>query len=642
MRDLIPLLPVLPLAGFVVLALVGRRLPDRAAAWVGAGAAGACAALSVVLAGAFLASAPPDGAWTQVLWRWITTGNVAPTLALRLDSLSLLMSVVVAVVGFLILLYSVDFMSGEEGYARFFCYMDLFLGSMLILVLADGLPLLFVGWEGVGLCSYLLIGFWYRDPENGRAARKAFLVTRVGDAAFLLGLAILWTHLGTLRIADLMARAGEQWAAGGLLPTAAAALLLAGALGKSAQLPLQTWLPDAMAGPTPVSALIHAATMVTAGVYLLARMHALFALAPSVQLAVAIIGALTLLCGGTSALAQSDIKRVLAYSTISQIGYMFLALGVGAYTAAMFHFLTHALFKSLLFLAAGVVVIGLGHERDMHKMGGLRRRFPAAFWCFLAGAGSLAALPLVTAGFYSKDMILYAAWQSPRGGAVLWAAGVAGALLTALYAFRMVFLTFFGEAHSEPQRRPGRLMVATICVLAVLALTAGFVQTPRTLGGVELFGRFLSSSLPPGQEAGPLPTQVLLQVAASLAVLGGVALAGYLWLVRRAAADGWLRSPVGSLLRSGWGFDLVYDLVLVRPFLWAVRTVREDVFDLPARALAWASLRAGGLLRRNVVDWPLAALGADGGAPGRAGRVRWYAAGIVLGAAVLIAVEALL
>ena len=314
------------------------------------------------------------------------------------------MILVITFVGFLIHLYSVEYMREDEGYSRFFAYMDLFVGSMLTLVLADNLLLLYLGWEGVGLCSYLLIGFWYKDPENGRAGRKAFIVTRIGDVALAAGIFLLYTHFRTLQIQELMQQVSIQWTTGSVLATAAALLFLGGALGKSAQVPLQTWLPDAMAGPTPVSALIHAATMVTAGVYLIARMNVLFSLSPLAMSAVAVIGAVTLLLAGCSALVQRDIKRVLAYSTISQIGYMFLALGVGAWSAAIFHFMVHAFFKALLFLGAGVVIAALGHERDMFRMGGLRRQLPFVFWTFLAGAASLSSIPLVTGRFLQQGV----------------------------------------------------------------------------------------------------------------------------------------------------------------------------------------------------------------------------------------------
>src|SRR5512143_1776547 len=455
MNSYLYLIPSLPFAGFIVLALLGRRLRKATVALVGAGSVGTSALLVVLAAVGFVIEPPEGNAISQTLWTWMQFDGYAPAVSFILDPLSLVMVLVITVVGFLIHLYSAEFMLEEEGYSRFFAYMNLFVGAMLTLVLADNLVLLYLGWEGVGLCSYLLIGFWYSDPANGRAARKAFIVTRVGDTAMALGLFLLFTNLGTLNIRELLQAAKITLPAGSDTAVLAAALLLGGALGKSAQLPLQTWLPDAMAGPTPVSALIHAATMVTAGVYLIARMDVLFALAPPVRLAVAVIGAVTLLLAGASALFQVDIKRVLAYSTISQVGYMFLALGAGAWPAAVFHFVTHAFFKALLFLAAGVVIKALGDEHDIRKMGGLRRTLPVTFWTFLIGAASLSSLPLVTAGFYSKDMILWQAWSSDRGSIWLWIAGFAGAFITSVYTFRMFFLTFSGQATSEIERRPG-------------------------------------------------------------------------------------------------------------------------------------------------------------------------------------------
>ena len=314
-----------------------------------------------------------------MVWEWINAGNLKVDISFSLDALSLVFCFVITFVGFLIHLYSIGFMAKDEGFTRFFAYMNLFVGSMLVLVLADNILLMYLGWEGVGLCSYLLIGFWYKEPQNGYAARKAFIITRIGDTAMIIGIFILFLNFGTVNINELMQQASAKWAAGSSIAVLTAALLLGGALGKSAQLPLQTWLPDAMAGPSPVSALIHAATMVTAGVYLIARTHVLFSLAPVIQSAIAIIGALTLLLAGFSALAQHDLKRILAYSTISQIGYMFLALGVGAWSAAVFHFMIHAFFKALLFLGAGVVILVLDEEHDIFKMGGLRKKMPVVF-----------------------------------------------------------------------------------------------------------------------------------------------------------------------------------------------------------------------------------------------------------------------
>src|SRR5574340_1766509 len=355
MTGLLWLVPALPFAGAAILLVLGGRMPRWMVPVIGCGS---ILASAIVIAGIF---AGFNGPYTERLWTWIGVDDFRPEIAFYLDSLSLVMATVVAWVGFLIHLYSAEFMREDPGYSRFFGYMNLFVGSMQTLLLANNLLLLYLGWEGVGLCSYLLIGFWYQDPANGRAGRKAFIVTRVGDTAMAVGLFLLFHSLGTLHIQDLMHAAQSQWPAGSPYAIAAAALLLGGAVGKSAQLPLQTWLPDAMAGPTPTSALIHAATMVTAGVYLIARLHVLYTLAPAAQRAVAIVGIATLILAGFSALTQSDIKRVLAYSTISQIGYMFLALGAGAWAAAIFHFVTHAFFKALLFLGAGVIIESLHH-----------------------------------------------------------------------------------------------------------------------------------------------------------------------------------------------------------------------------------------------------------------------------------------
>ncbi|MCL4535096.1 MAG: NADH-quinone oxidoreductase subunit L [Bacteroidetes bacterium] len=627
MLQLLWLVPALPFAGFVLLALSGRRLPDRWVPFIGVGSVGLSLLAAVLVATSFLAAPPPGYAYSQTLWTWMSVGSFTPGITLYLDALSLVMVVVVTFVGFFIHLYSAEFMAGGEGYGRFFAYMNLFVGSMLTLVLASNLLLLYLGWEGVGLCSYLLIGFWYQDSYNGYAARKAFVVTRVGDAALAIGLFLIFNSLGTLEIQDLMRRAAQQWAPGSALALSAAALLLVGALGKSAQLPLQTWLPDAMAGPTPVSALIHAATMVTAGVYLIARTNVLFALAPAVQLAVAVIGAVTLLLAGFSALTQWDIKRVLAYSTISQIGYMFLALGVGAWTAAIFHFMTHAFFKSLLFLAAGVVIMSLDEEHDMFKMGGLRRSLPLAFWTFLVGAASLSALPLVTAGGYSKESILYQAWAGQAGSPWLWAVGIAGAFLTGMYSFRMVFLTFFGEMKQQPSKKPSIDIGIPLVVLAALSIAGGYIDLPRTLGNLPILSSFLQNTLPPTVIAQPaIDTELVLGVIAGVVPLIGIYFAYLLFFQRRPAyADGPTRvargGPLYRLWFAGWGFDWLYDRLIVRPFVWAARADKDDVIDSVY----------DGITRLNVVFNNLLS-GTE------SGRVRWYAAGIALGAVVVIAI----
>jgi NADH-quinone oxidoreductase subunit L len=552
-------------------------------------------------------------------------GGSAVGITLHLDALSLLMTVVITFVGLLIHLYSAQFMEDEEGYSRYFAYMNLFVGFMLVLVLAGNLVLLLLGWEGVGLCSYLLIGFWYDDPANGRAARKAFIVTRVGDTALLLGIFLIFHNLGTLDIQSLLAQAPQRWAVGSGIAVVASLLLLGGAVGKSAQLPLQTWLPDAMAGPTPVSALIHAATMVTAGVYLIARTHTLFELAPSVQQLVAVVGALTMLMAGFSALVQWDIKRVLAYSTISQIGLMFMGLGVGAWSAAMFHFFTHAFFKALLFLGAGVIIYALHHETDMRRMGGLRKAMPLTFWTFLAGAASLAAVPLVTAGFYSKDAILLAAWASPLGSQYLWGAGAVSAFLTALYTFRMVFLTFFGRLRQRPDHGPDLRMAVPLVVLAVGALGAGFVETPTTLGGVHAFPDFLSSALPVQELHAELGSELYLQLATSLLALVGILLAFVFFMPRAAAEGGGALSPRWGALRrfwfGGWGFDWLYDNLIVRPYVWYARTNRDDVIDAMYQTIAAIAAALNRALSRT-----------------QSGQVRWYALGLAVGGAVVIGI----
>ncbi|MDD5250705.1 MAG: NADH-quinone oxidoreductase subunit L [Rhodocyclaceae bacterium] len=623
------LIPALPLAGFALLALAGRRLTPRGVAVIGVGSVG-LAALVALLACADLVAAPPPGdAWIQELWRWIDVAGFAPAIGLRLDPLAAVMVAVVTGVGFLIHLYSAESMAGEEGYARYFAYLNLFVAAMSILVLADNLLFLYLGWEGVGLCSYLLIGFWYRDPANGLAARKAFIVTRTGDVAFTLGVLLLFTRLGSLDIQTLMQEAARQWPAGSALATAAAALLLFGALGKSAQLPLQTWLPDAMAGPTPVSALIHAATMVTAGVYLIARLHVLYALAPAVQAAVAVIGAATLLLAGTCALAQRDIKRVLAYSTISQIGYMFLALGVGAWSAAIFHFMTHAFFKALLFLSAGAVIQAFEDEHDIFRMGGLRRRLPLAFWSFVIGAASLAALPLVTAGFYSKDLILWQAWASPLGSRWLWTAGWVGAILTGAYIFRVVFVAFLGESTRRIVRRPGWRMGLPLVVLSALSVVGGLVEMPPMLGNRPLLSNFLRPVLPPvGALPGAAGFETALSLLAFIATVAGV-YAAYRGYVRRA---GWFVRIVGShagtivngFLLGGGGFDALYEKLLVRPFVQLAHWDRRDFVDA-----AYA-----GLARLCRVLYRLLSVTQNG-------RVRRYAAGIVVGAVAAVAIALL-
>ncbi len=630
MLSVIWLIPLLPLLSFVLLALGGGRMGRRAIALAGTVPAAGAAVVALGVAITFLVAPPAGHAYSQVLWTWAKVGGFAPRVALYLDPLSLVMMLVVTFVGLLILVYSTEFMRGDEGYRRFFAYMNLFVASMLILVLADDFLFLLVGWEGVGLSSYLLIGFWYREPANGAAARKAFIVTRVGDTALLVGLLLLFTRLGSLNIQDTMGLAQGHWTQGSGVATAAALLILAGAVGKSAQLPLQTWLPDAMAGPTPVSALIHAATMVTAGVYLVARSHVLFELAPAAQLAVAVVGAVTLLYAGLSALAQTDIKRVLAYSTISQIGYMFLALGVGAWSAAIFHLMVHAFFKALLFLTAGLVIKAMGEEHDIRKMGGLRRELPLVFWTFLIGAASLAAVPVVTAGFYSKDLIIGSTLSSGQGGVWLWIAAVLGALLTSLYAFRLVFLVFFGSRRGAPDDRPasrrfGREVLIPVLVLAVLSIVGGWIQLPQKWAALSLFTDFMEPVLPlPAARTAGFAASVAPQVLVAVISLAGIYAAYLLFArpsapVRRLAARPVFRR-VSSLALSGWGFDRLYSVAFVRPFLWLADKGRSDIIDAGFSTIARLAGTLNGLLSRT-----------------QTGRVRYYVAAAALGVVAFVA-----
>jgi NADH-quinone oxidoreductase subunit L len=615
MLQLLWLIPAIPFLGALILALVGRAFSRRMVAVVGVGSVAIAAGISLAIVPAALALQSP---YTQVLWTWMNVAGFRPEIALYLDPVSLLMIVVVTFVGFLIHLYSAESMEQDEGYSRFFAYMNLFVGSMLVLVLADNLLLLYLGWEGVGLCSYLLIGFWYRDPANGRAARKAFIVTRVGDTAMLIGLFLLFHNLGTLQIQDLMHRASVQWPAGSPYAIAAAALLLGGAVGKSAQLPLQTWLPDAMAGPTPTSALIHAATMVTAGVYLIARTHVLYTLAPQVQFAVAVVGAATLILAGFSALTQPDIKRVLAYSTISQIGYMFLALGVGAWAAALFHFMVHAFFKALLFLTAGIVIDALHDEHNIFRMGGLRKELPIAFWTFLIGGCSLAGLPLVTAGFFSKDFILWSAWTSPHGGLGLWVVGVAGVLLTALYTFRVIFVVFFGGRNTPVTHRPRYRAIVPVVVLATLSLIGGLVKAPLLA--------FLNSALPALVEArAGFLTELLSAIVSGLAFVTGLGFAYLFFIRKRQFAESLAVSSAGRRLHAfwlaDWAFDWLYDRAFVRPVVWMAAINRRDAIDSVFNAIAWLNRSAHFTLSRS-----------------QTGSLRWYAAVIGAGAVIFAGV----
>ena len=618
--DLLWLVPTLPLLGFFALFVAGLFVSEaRPLKWfsgiVGAGSVGLAALVALVVGMDFYA----QGAEPQwyLLWTWMDVDGFTPSIRLYLDGLSLVMMGVITGVGFLIHLYATGYMWDEGGYSRFFAYMNLFVFAMLMLVLGDNLLVLFLGWEGVGLCSYLLIGFFHAQPENGYAARKAFVVTRVGDTAMLLGLFLLFREVGSIEVQASMAGARELWPEGSTMATLIALLLLGGAVGKSAQLPLQTWLPDAMAGPTPVSALIHAATMVTAGVYLIARTHELFLLSPTAQLAVASVGLATLLIASFTALTQRDIKRVLAYSTMSQIGYMFLALGVGAWSAAIFHLMTHAFFKALLFLASGSVILALHHEQDMFKMGGLWRKLPIPFASMLIGSIALAALPF-TSGFYSKDAIVLASFDFAPAGWLFWGGAAFAAFLTALYTTRMMVITFFGKTRIEPHDHSRINMWGTLAVLCLLAIGGGW------------FGLAPVAAVLPDGGLGEADHTSAVALATMAAPFLGIALGWLLFHNRRINVDGLAASRFGDATRrfwfSGWGFDWVYDRVFVKPFIAVARLNKADAVDFAYRIIAAVT---------RGLHYVIALT--------QSGRLRWYAANMAIGllVAFLIVLDAL-
>lgn len=512
-----------------------------------------------------------DGMYIK-MWTFLPEDIVAASsidFAIYLDTLSLTMTLVITFVSSLIALYSSEYMAHEAGLARFFAVINLFVAFMLTLVLADNLWLLFLGWEGVGLCSYLLIGFYFREANAVRAAMKAFITTRIGDVFLLFGLFLCLYLFGTLDMQIINVDAAAMYPQGNFLITVALFCFIGGAVGKSAQLPLQTWLADAMWGPTPVSALIHAATMVTAGVYLIARMHGLFLLSDEAQTAVMIVGVATLIYAGLAAIAQSDMKRVLAYSTMSQIGFMFLALGVGAWQAAIFHLATHAFFKALLFLSVGVIGHSL-HTYDLHKMGGLREKFPTLFILFLIGCASLMGLPIISAGYFSKEWILGAAAHAPRGSMTIYSLAVVGTLLTGIYTTRMIMLAFFGKARTHHDvHGSGMRMYAPLMVLALFSTILGFLETPSSIFGIHVIADFLRTSLP---ELPEMHESMLLLLLPSVAVLFGIIFA-FVFFRGSSSRENWLR----SFARSGFAIDLLYDKLFVRPYASLARAMKSDV-----------------------------------------------------------------
>ncbi|WWP01273.1 MAG: NADH-quinone oxidoreductase subunit L [Candidatus Dasytiphilus stammeri] len=564
---------VFPLLGFLLLAFSCGRWSERVSSFIGTTSVGLAAIVTIFVNLEFFYHS--QRLFEQKLWSWIRIDNLLIDINLRLDGLSLTMLSIVTGVGFLVHLFSYWYMRGEEGSSRYFAYTNLFIASMIILVLADNLLLMYLGWEVVGLCSYLLIGFYYRNVKNVAAAFKAFIITRFGDVCLLISLFIIYNELGSLNFHDLDILASAHFSSSSVFW--ATLLLLCGAIGKSAQLPLQTWLADAMVGPAPVSALIHSATMVTAGVYLIARTHILFLMMPEVLHLVGMIGAMTLIFAGCAALVQIDIKRVLAYSTMSQVGYMFLALSVQAWNAAIVHLIIHGFFKALLFLASGVLIIACKNEQNIFKMGGLRKEMPLIYICFLIGGASLAAFPLVTAGFFSKEEILLRVWYS--GHINLLIAGLLGTFITSIYTFRMIFIVFHGEQKIELNKFD-KVMTYQLPLLVLLILSTfiGYKITPQ-----------LDNVFPLKIMAGQEPNFLLELITSGIVILG-ILISTVLWSSRYSIVNYIAYSPIGRFLKTwwfhAWGFDYLYNKLFVKSYLRIALLLHRDplnmLMNLPA------------------------------------------------------------
>lgn len=627
------LIPLLPLFAFVIVGIGEQWVKDRAhlvavPAMVG----------SFLLSLSALYDVATGSPIHVPLYTWLTSGTLDIHIGIMIDRLTAVMLVLVTTVSMLVHIYTIGYMQGEPGYARFFSYIALFTFSMLMLVMADNLLQLFVFWEAVGLCSYLLIGHWYDRPSACAAATKAFLVNRVGDFGFILGLFLVWLTFGSLDYAAVFAQVegaagqtlnlleplGGSWTVS--VMTLICLLLFTGAVGKSAQVPLHVWLPDAMEGPTPISALIHAATMVTAGVFMVARLAPLYNLSPTAMTVVALVGGLTMMLGATIALTQTDIKRVVAYSTMSQLGYMVMACGLGAYSAGMYHLLTHGAFKALLFLGCGSVIIALHHEQDMRRMGGLKDKLPLTYWTFLVGSLALAGFPL-TAGFFSKDDILVSSWSAGPLGQVLTVCGLLTAGLTAFYSFRLVFVTFWGASHVDPHHaghvhEPSTTMTAPLMVLAVLSIVAGYLGIPSFLEPVFH-----------GEGGGHHESAAAYGIMGLATLMGfaGIGAAYYLYVLNPGLPDRlaqqWRAAYELSLHK--WYVDEAYDRLFVRSTMTAAtqmwRHVDVAIIDGAvngvARAIAWS----GWLMRLT-----------------QSGQTQHYALGMTLGAVVILTVYLLM
>jgi NADH-quinone oxidoreductase subunit L len=628
-----------PLIGAALNGIFGRRFSQATVSAIGCGASGI--AMIFALASAWRFTHPESGVFEYSYFTWIHAGLFTSDFALYYDRLTLVMTVTVTVVAFLIHLYSRGYMEHEGGYYRFFSFLNLFLFMMLTLVTAGNYPLMFVGWEGVGLCSYLLIGFYFPKKSASDAGKKAFVVTRIGDVGFTLAVALIFWTFGTVNFSTLFhsLEIGTPAHAPGVL-TAIGLLLFMGAAGKSAQLPLYVWLPDAMEGPTPVSALIHAATMVTAGVYLVARSNPIFARAPQALEVVAIVGCLTAFFAATMALVQNDLKRMLAYSTISQLGYMFLGCGAGVFAAGIFHLMTHACFKALLFLCAGSVMHALAGELDMRKMGGLRHKMPTTYWTFLIATLAISGVPFL-AGFFSKDEILAGAYEGPLGQHWLYWLGTFTAGLTALYMFRALHMTFHGKSRMDPDvehhaHESSSKMTGPLMVLAVFSVIAGYVSWPKAWGGEEQFDRYLAPvfgrseqvlTIANAHSAEGLSSGTLL-IFSLIAAGMGILIASWFYLksteIPQRLAERF--SGLYQVLSHKYYVDEFYDWLIVHPlrtgsdkFLW--RVVDAGAIDrVGVEGTARATEGAGGILRRI-----------------QSGNLRSYAAWVLIGAVIWLA-----
>ncbi len=630
------IIPLLPLMGAATNGIFGGRWPKSTITAVALSSTTLAFLAALEAVREFLSLSPNEIPWVKTYFAWISAGGFQADFALQVDQLTVIMLLVVTGVGWLIHIYSTGYMHDDPGYRRFFSYLNLFMFFMLVLILAANYLLMFVGWEGVGLCSYLLIGFFFLKQSATNAGNKAFWVNRIGDFGFLLGLLLIFRTFGSLDFSIVLPRAASMTAdpAGqiGTL-TAIALLLFVGAAGKSAQLPLYVWLPDAMEGPTPVSALIHAATMVTAGVYMVVRSHAIFLNAPVAMQVVGIIGCATALFAATIGLVQTDIKKVLAYSTVSQLGYMFLACGVGAFGAGIFHLMTHAFFKGLLFLAAGSVIHAMGGEQDMRKMGGLRKKIPVTFWTMFMATLAIAGAPGFS-GFFSKDEILN---EAQRVSPVLWGLGVLTAGLTSFYMFRLLFLTFFGsqryDEHKVHVHVSPRSMTVPLIVLAILSVCGGWMAAPQLMGGVNHFQQFLAPVLATGAESASAAAESssgggqILQALVGAPVIAG--LLGFLlawWLyIKSPEAPKKLAASLSApykLLSGKYFIDELYLAVIVRPLVWISdkvlwHAVDERAIDGAVNGVAFVSRESGDRLRRA-----------------NTGNIRSYATWIVLGVVV--------